>query len=251
VKIATGSEVVTSTTLFDRCRTALFAVAASAVLSLTFVTAAHAAPIVITFDPGDPIGGLPVGSTLSNQYAAVGVTFSPNGFTGSGSPTPAGPSGVPTGEWATNTDMTIVSSTGLDVGGLDEPPLVSGNVLRSFSGWLSENSDASFRASFSTPVSFFSATFAGIADPALTRLFVYNGATLLGTVSATSTGQQTLSFNGSTAITSVVLTPGSFFDYVAVDDITFDPFEVVPEPTSMVLVGAGLAGAIARRRRRR
>ena len=58
--------------------------------------------------------------------------------------------------------MTIVSSTGADVGGMGTPALVSGNILRSFDGWLAENGDASFLITFSPPVTIFSATFAGV-----------------------------------------------------------------------------------------
>ena len=86
------------------------------------LTAVCASAMIIDFE------NLTVGTTLSNQYA--GVTFAANAFSGPGSSS----SGKP---WATNTDMTIVSSlAGGDVGGLGTPSLVSGHVLHSFSGWL-------------------------------------------------------------------------------------------------------------------
>ena len=79
------------------------ALIAGLLLSFTVMRPAGASLVTITFDTGDPIGGLSVGSVLANQYAAFGVTFSPNAFTGAGGPT---------GSWATNTNMTVVSSTG-------------------------------------------------------------------------------------------------------------------------------------------
>jgi hypothetical protein len=82
----------------------------------------------ITFDAGDPIGGLAVGETLGNQYAAYGVMFAPSPFTGPG---------APTGNWATRTDMTITSASGNDIGGLGSPSLVSGNILHSYNDWAS------------------------------------------------------------------------------------------------------------------
>ncbi|MFO0961118.1 MAG: PEP-CTERM sorting domain-containing protein [Isosphaeraceae bacterium] len=140
--------------------------------------------------------------------------------------------------------MTVVSSTGSDVGGLGTPSLVSGNILRSFNGWLGENGDASFRASFTTAVDSFSADFAGIATLSSTRIFAYNGTTLLTTVTASSTGQQRLTVAGVGLITSVVITPGDFFDWVGVDNITYN--RVVPEPSTFALMGLGLAGIVGR-----
>lgn len=206
-----------------------------------FTSPAAAAPITITFDAGDPIGGLAANTTLSNQYAGVGVTFSPNGFTGAGGPT---------GSWASNTSMTVVSSTGVDAGGLGTPSLVSGNLLHSFNGWLNENGDASFRATFAGGITSLSATFAGIATPGSSRLFAYNGSTLLASATATTTGQQTLTVSSAGPITSVVFTPGDFFDWVGVDNITFTPVDV-PEPATLTLLALGVAAAARSRRNRR
>ena len=206
----------------------------AAALCAGFMWAGSANAVDITFDE------LAAGVTLSNQYAALGVTFTPNAFTGPGSST----SGE---DWATNTDMTIVSSTGADVGGLGTPTLVSGNVLRSFAGWLDEDGDASFAANFSTAITSFSADFAGVSVPADVRLFAYAGNTLLGSsTSSVTTGQFTLTFSG-TGITRVVVAPGSFNDWVGVDNVRFTP--AVPEPESYALMALGMGVlAIARRR---
>ncbi|MEO5735180.1 MAG: PEP-CTERM sorting domain-containing protein [Rubrivivax sp.] len=207
----------------------------AAVVAGLAITAAQAGAVTITFDE------LAVGTTLSNQYAAMGATFVPNAFTGAGGPN---------GAWGTNTDMTIVSSTGGDVGGLGTPSLVSGNLLRSFNGWLGENGDPSFAINFSTPVSSISIDFAGVADVANTRLFAYNGATQLGIVtSAVSTGQFTLSF-AAASITSVRVTPGWFNDWVGVDNVVFTPM-AVPEPRTVAMMGLGVAVLLAFRSRRR
>ena len=216
-----------------------------ATAGLLFLAAGNinAAVITITFDAGDPIGGLAAGSTLSNQYSASGVTFSPNAFSGAGGPN---------GNWATNTNMTIVDSAGVDVGGLGTPSLVSGNLLRSFNGWLGENGDGSFLATFSTPIDSISADFAGIATAGSVRLFAYNGVNLLGTATAGATGQQTLSLSGLGPITSVAFTPGDFFDWVGVDNITFNTIGVaeVPEPSTIsYLAIAGAALLLSRKRR--
>lgn len=231
-------------TLFSRVR--LAAAVATLVPALVQAQARN-----ITFDAGGTGGVLAVGSILSNQYAAFGVTFSANTFTGPGTST----SGQP---WATNTDMTIVSSTGADVGVLGAPSLVSGNLLRSFNGWLGENGDPSFRANFSVPfVTFVAMDFAGISTAADVRMFVFNGSTLLATIAGSGpNGQQTLSYTATAgqAITSVAVAPGSFNDWVGVDNIRFTstPMNVVPEPSSIVLVATGIIalGGVARRRRK-
>lgn len=208
-----------------------------ATVSVLLAVTTPAAAVVIDFED------LVVGTALSNQYAGLGVTFSPNAFSGPGGPT---------GNWATNTDLTIVSSTGGDVGGLGTPSLVSGNMVRSFDGWLGENGDPSLLISFSGSINSFSLDFAGIFTSSSTRLFIFDGSTLLDTVVATgSTGQETLSFSAP-SFTSVVVTPGEFNDWVGFDNLEFTFADVIPEPSSwaMMIAGFGLTGAMLRRRRK-
>lgn len=194
--------------------------------SVLFSTAARA--VVITFEDLAP------GATLGTQYAGLGVVFSANAFSGTNSNSTRE-------DWASNTDMGIVASSGTDVGGLGTPALVSGNILRSFSGWLSEDGDASFAASFTTAITSFSADFAGVSIPDDTALYVFDGANLLARVAgAGGPGQITLSYSAP-SITRVVVAAGSFADWVGVDNIRFTPMAAVPEPGTLVLLAIGLA----------
>jgi PEP-CTERM motif len=210
-----------------------FAALASALLLAT----SQASAVTLNFD------NLAAGTVLSNQYAALGAIFSANAFSGAGTSS--------SGEaWATNTDMTIVSSSGGDVGGLGLPGLVSGNVLRSMGSWLNENGDASFRVSFSSLATGFSATFAGVSVGSDVSLFAFNGATLVGTVSgagtSTGTDQFVLSYAG--PVTSVAIRPGSFNDWVAVDNITYT-LAPVPEASTWAMMGMGMLLLAFKRRR--
>jgi hypothetical protein len=218
-------------------------------LAAAFVAAAPAhALTTITFNDLAPY------TTVSNQYAAQGVVFSPNAFSGPGSSS----SGK---DWATNTNLEVVpilpsNDPNYDHGLLGSPALASGMILRAYGnfsdGWLAENGDASFKMTFTTPISSISLVVAGVApiDDLETRIWVYNGATLLGTVATKEisnlTTQQTLSFSAP-MITSVAVRPGTFFDYVAVDNISFQP---IPEPGTWALMALGLAGVAAAARRR-
>ena len=202
------------------------AIHALAFASLT-AAAFDASAITLTFNE------LAAGTQLSTQYA--GVVFSANAMVGSG--------------FATNTDMTVVSVTGADVGfGLGLPNLATGNVLRAFSGWLNESGDPSFRVSFASAITSFSADFAGVYDASNVHLLAYDGSTLLGTVVGTSSAEQfTLGISGS-HITSVVVLPGTLEDYVAVDNVQYVA-AAVPEPDTWVLSAFGF-GFVAWARRR-
>jgi PEP-CTERM motif len=196
------------------------------------------AATVITFED------LAEGATLSNQYSALGVTFSPNAFTGANSNSTSQP-------WATNTNMII---TGIDLGAGGTPVLSSGKLLHSFNGYLNENGDPSFLATFSNPINFFSADFVGVFTPGDVTLVAYNGSVIIGTsvvaaASCAPTCQTTLSFSAP-SITKIAVTPGSFADWVGVDNITFTQVTAVPEPSEVAMMMSGL-GVLAWMRRRR
>jgi hypothetical protein len=211
----------------------VFAAAAAGLL----LAAGQASATLIDFED------LAEGTVLSNQY--VGVTFTPNGF--------ADPLPSPNGGWATNTDMTITSSVTGDVGGLGVPVgSVGGNVLHAFGnvydGWLGEDGDASFTVTFASPISFFSAAFAGVSVPADVRIFAYNGLTQIGLpVAGTTSGQFVLSVSAP-SITSVIITPGDFNDWVAVDNINYTT-AAVPEVSTYAMMALGM-GLLAFKRRK-
>lgn len=204
--------------------------ASALMFSVSLVLAVDANAGDLTFD------NLPVGTVVGSQYA--GVVFTPNAITDPG--------------FATNTDLTVVSATGPDVGfdGLGDPSLASGNVLRSFNAWLNETGDPSFRVSFASPISSFSAIFAGVFDASNVKLMAYNGATLLSTVVGNSPDAQFELSISAPQMTSVVVLPGTLEDYVAVDDIHY--IAAVPEPSVLALSSAGLAliGWAGNRRRK-
>jgi PEP-CTERM motif len=195
-------------------------------------------------------------TTVSNQYAAQGVIFSPNAFSGAGSSN----SGQ---DWATNTNLEVVpilpnTDPNYDHGLLGNPALASGMILRAYgnfsAGWLAEDGDASFLMTFTTPISSISMVMAGVApiDELQTRIWAYNGNTLLGSVSTQDlsnlTTQQTLSF-AAPMITSVAVRPGTYFDYVAVDNISFQQVPI-PEPGTWALMALGLVAVAGATRRR-
>jgi hypothetical protein len=202
-------------------------------------TAAPAGAVTITFDD------LADGTTLSNQYAALGVVFSPNAFSGANSNSTAE-------SWATNTGMTV---TDTDLGLAGTPFLASGKLLHSFGDFFAEDGDPSMLATFSTPVSTFSADFAGIdsSGAADVTLTFYNGLVALGTVAANACAgpcQQTLSFSAP-IITRVAFTPGSAADWVGVDNITFSATAPVPEPGTASMLAIGVSVGVFGLRRRR
>ena len=201
----------------------------------------------ITFDDLAP------GTTLGTQYASLGVTFAANAFSGPGSSS----SGMP---WATNTDMTVVSTDtgelGVDYGALGTPSLVSGNILHHFLNWEGEDGDPSFNILLDHAASSVSVTFAGVGGQSAapdTRIFVYSGSALVairaGSLPDDNVGQLTLAYGGND-ITRVAVAPGSFDDWVGVDDVVITPaVTAVPEPETWALTLLGLATFAWSRRR--
>jgi hypothetical protein len=227
-------------TFFTACGLSLFLALAAG--------AAQASTVVINFDDLLP------NTTLGDQYAGLGATFTANVLSGTGSSSS-------TFDWATNTDMTIVSlsvptadgSSYIDLAGY--PQLASGNILRSFDAYFSsENGDPSFQVDFSTPINSFSALFLGVKADDLTAsqdvtLWAYNGTDLVGNVSGSETVSQFALSVTAPTITSVVVRPGSFNGWVAVDNITFNTVDSVPEPSTSAMLALGLALIAATRRK--
>ncbi len=219
----------------------------AALLAGILLASSRASALMINFDDLAP------GTTLSAQYAAQGVVFTPNAFSGPGTSSSGS-------DWATNTDMTIVSidtgTLGVDYGALGVPSLVAMNILHMFSNWqYLEDGDPSFRINFGHPVSDVNVTFAGVDGAARapdTRIFAFNGSTLLGVKAGSlpdaNVGQLTLSFSAP-SITSLAVAPGSFEDWVGVDDINFTLVAVpLREPNVALTFLLGLAAFAAARR---
>lgn len=191
----------------------------------------------ITFDEGR----LTEYEELGTQYADLGVTFSPNAYTGDSSWN---------GAWASNTNMQVVLIGNGDTGDLGSPSLVSGHIMRSFKAWFKENGDPSFRLDFLQPISHISIDFAGVDSPDTVTLAAYDAQdNFLGFVAGDTTGQIRLSFDSTTPIAYVAVTPGEYNDWVGVDNISFTVASV-PEPETYALMAVGL-GALPLLRRRK
>ncbi|MDH4392681.1 MAG: hypothetical protein QE285_14820 [Aquabacterium sp.] len=204
------------------------------------VATSQAAAVTLDFED------LAEGVLLSNQYAGLGVIFSANAHSGGNNNSTAE-------DWATNTGMTI---TGDDVSQVGGPALASGKLLHSFNDFLDADGDPSIMASFTAPIDSFSADFVGI-DPSLltggATLTAFNGPLVVGFVEADACSeicQQTLSISAP-SITRVAFAPGTFDDWVGVDNISFTLATPIPEAGSAVMLalGLGLLPLALRRRR--
>jgi len=189
---------------------------------------------VINFD------SLAEGEVLAEQYAGLGVHFSAD---------PANLAG-------TNMQATDVATGNVGVTGT--PNLVSGKLIHTFDGWLTEADHPNVLATFDSPVGSVSIDFAGNSTTAslVSEIDFYDSSsTLIDFAIADPTGQanpyqQTVSYtSASNNIAFAVIWPGEFNDWVGWDNFTFD--SVVPEPASMsaLMLSSGLM--FARRGRRR
>ncbi|MBY0114292.1 MAG: hypothetical protein K2Y21_15880 [Phycisphaerales bacterium] len=194
---------------------------------------ASAATRTINFDQdalGNSISDL---TTVSNQYAAWGVNFTPNAFSG--------------GSWASNTGMTATST---DVGNGYNASL--GNVLHAFNAdWFNEDGDPSFLISFSTGITSISLdvigdtggrdgfqTFVALFDASFTQVGFFDASGIGGV--------ENISLSGFGTAYYAAVAHGDFNDWVGIDNIRYT--EVIPAPASLGLLG--LAGLVAGRRRR-
>lgn len=213
----------------------LFTVCLGSLLTLPGVpvhvvdAASAAAPIVLTFDPGDPIDGLAPGVTLGTQYqAAAGVTFTANAYSGQNT-VPVG-----LGTWASNTALTIGDSL-TDSGTLGTPDLVSGNLFHAYSFWLNEDGDPSFNINLSPPVLTLSADFAGVGTIATQMVAYDRTGNVVDTVIAENNPeiiQTRLTVTSVTPIFRVAVVPGSYNDWVGVDNISFVQTTPPAEPAA-------------------
>ncbi|MCC6429126.1 MAG: PEP-CTERM sorting domain-containing protein [Phycisphaerales bacterium] len=212
-------------------RTLIGASAIAAVASI-----ASAASFTMNFDQDAGGNAIAPGTSLTTQYTAWGVSVAT-----SPAPSFASP-GTSSQDWATNSSTTIHDT---DVGGGSGAPL-SGNVLHSFGGWLSENGDPFIRMSFSTPIDSISADFGGIFEQDISGIFGYSGNTLLGSaVINAPSGIGSASLSGIGNMDNVIIVMGSYNDWVGVDNVKIN---TIPAPASLGLVA--LAGLAAGRRRR-
>ena len=126
--------------------------------------------------------------------------------------------------------------------------------MHTVGGWNAENEDPVFTITFAQPISAFSTQFYAATSVNETGIFAFrsgvNG-TFLGSVTANGViPAPVLSLNALTNAGTIVITPGSFDDWVAVDDINYTSAPVVvPEGGSLALLipaFAALTGIIVR-----
>ncbi len=231
--------------------TAMFA----AVLSITSVSAAHAALIVSGSVGGAPTGvvldnldALPLGSGGGTTATGVVVTFSPDAQVVTGSVT---------NQYA---EPYLSGNNGTGFGSPDQP---NGIDMTRYITSGSAGSVGGAQVTMKLPaLEVYFGLLWGSVDTYNTLSF-FNGNTLVGTVTGSGvTGspngnqgvQGTLYVNISSdlAFDTVVATSSQYafeFDNIAYD--TKDPFQPIPEPGTLLLLGSSLLGLSAKLRRRR
>lgn len=197
------------------------------------VAVANATLYNMNFDTDSSGNAIASGATIAGQYSGWGFAYTPNPFSG--------------GAWATNTGMTATST---DVGG--GYSAAHKNVLHSFSSdWLAEDGDPDFLITSTNLFDSVKMTFVGDSSGA-SGFGVYDaGGNLLASIFVPVTANSvddTVSLSGFGLGKFIAVLPGSFGDWVAVDDVMVN---VVPEPTSFIVVGIGVAAVALRRRNKK
>jgi hypothetical protein len=204
----------------------------AAAMMLAFSTVSSAIGI-ITFNE------LGQGDVVTNQYLP-GVIFSPgiNGVTGL-----TNPSGPDIG-FATNTHLNV-TPVSTDVGGGVAAP-ISGLLLHSWTDWLMDNGDPVFTMDFVNPIKKIQLDFAGVSGPGSGIYAVDGSNAVVASSVALSSGTSTVSLALSVPVRRFVVTLGTPYDWVGVDNIMYTE---APEPSDTMLITAGI-GAFALLRRR-
>jgi hypothetical protein len=219
----------------------------AAVLALAGTGSAHAAFKVIDFDADAAGAPIAPGALIGEQYAAWGVHFAPTAFP-AGAASGSGTSQTPLPVWASNTGMHTAAVNGSDVGA---GAAGAGNLLHSFTDYLGEDGDPSFVITFDRPVSSLSILYSGIGEGGWTGFKAFRGTTELVDLrvqSPTIAGPvQSLSISAVGDITRVLVMPGSYDDWVGVDNIEIDV--ALPAPgAGLALLAVPLVGGRRRRR---
>ena len=198
---------------------------------LSFVTTTHAtpiisstglpdAPVIITFDELV----FPQGTEITNQYASLGVTFSPVTYYNSQG-----------------------SLDGLGIVG------ISGNYVGNFSATAAPSDSFSIIFTFSTPQ--IKAAFGLATNPGTTTLTALLDGTVVETFSSSTTyDNPSTAFLGFTGILFneiTISTTDAYGDHFALVDTIQDCAVPVAEPATICLLGSGLLGVGWLMRRRK